>query len=226
MSTKMPKDQFLEILYEWIEFLNQQIGMHVDACSAFTKNRIVIERQVARISKASSIKIGANGQRVVMRSSYEDPSMPDCIHQRIIAAEDYIAENATGGLHERQHAYGIIIFIYAFWDEEIRYKLARAKGVKKESIKSDIMGDLRHLRNAILHNKGILLPQDHQKIKKLQMMFIPNNIVAISTEQMHQIIVLIKQDILRMINEHTGNLPDAPKPENIRDIAIQLRPKN
>ena len=95
------------------------------------------------------------------------------------------------------------------------------KNVEVREIRSDIMGDLRILRNVILHAKGIIRPDKHKDLKKLSDMFVVDQPVHISYESMHQIFILIKQDCARMLFEWLG-VKDAPtQPEDIVDLAIQ-----
>jgi len=85
------------------------------------------------------------------------------------------------------------------------------------------MGDLRILRNVIIHAKGILRPDKHKYLKKLRDMFVVDQPVHISYENMHRIFILIKQDCARMLFEWLGVEDGATKPEDIVDIAIQKR---
>lgn len=217
----MKEDIFTVTLREYVDFVNQQVGMYTDACSGFAGNKTIVERQVMRISRAVGSKIDNNGNRIVMRASLEDPSQPDVIHQRIIRAVDYIAENSEGGSHEQQHARSIIIFLYTYWEDEIRPRLAKAKGVKTNQITSDIMGDLRIIRHAILHTKAILQAKGHRKLKKLADLFFADTPLLVSHEKMHKIFILIKQDVGRLILEHIGQENGPIQPEDIRDVAIQ-----
>jgi hypothetical protein len=85
------------------------------------------------------------------------------------------------------------------------------------------MGDLRLLRNDILHNKGVISPKTTNGLKKLCGMFVVDQPIHISYENMHQIFVLIKQNCARMLLEGLS-VEGAPiQPEDIVDIAIQER---
>jgi len=193
----------------------------MDALAGFAGHCVRIERQVHRISQAIKSSIDNTGQRVVVRASYEDPSQPDVVHNRIIRANDYIAANSENGSNTQQHSLSVLIFLYAYWDEEIRPRLAILKDVDVQEIKSDIMGDLRLLRNGIIHNKGILSDQDHRRLKKLGEMFSADQPIHVSYNNMHKIFVLIKQDCTRMLFKWLG-VKDAPiLPEDIVDVAIQ-----
>jgi hypothetical protein len=113
------------------------------------------------------------------------------------------------------------VFLFTYWEDEIRPRLAVLKKVKPEKIHSDIMGDLRILRNIILHEKGIISSEKYKKLSKLADMFAINTPVHISYENMHGIFVLIKQDCLGMLYELRGIKDSSVQPGDIKDIAIQ-----
>lgn len=48
-----------------------------------------------------------------------------------------------------------LVTIYGFWEDHYREKIAETRGIAKDDIKSDVMGDIRHLRHSIIHNIGI-----------------------------------------------------------------------
>ncbi|MBA7698837.1 hypothetical protein ES703_107519 [subsurface metagenome] len=117
------------------------------------------------------------------------------------------------------------MFLFTFWEEEIRPRLAALRNVDVREIKSDIMGDLRVLRNVILHSKGILRPDKFKDLKKVSDMFVENEAVRVPYENMHKIFVLIKQDCARMLFEWLGIPNPEVKPEEIKDFAIQFTRK-
>lgn len=214
---------FDDIIREYIDFVNRQVGVYMDALAGFEGHNTRIERQVHRINRPKDSHIDSNGQRVVVWVSYEDPTQPDVIHNRIIRAPDYIAANSKGGSNEQQHSQAVLIFLFTFWEEEIRPRIAASRSVEKQEIRSDIMGDLRILRNVILHSKGIMRSEKLKELKKLGEMFAPDQPVHVSYEGMHKIFVLIKQDCLKMLNEWKG-VKNAPiQPEEIIDLGIQKR---
>ncbi len=114
------------------------------------------------------------------------------------------------------------MFLFSFWEEEIRPRLAAILNIDVHKIKSDIMGDLRILRNAILHSKGILRTDKYRQLKKLSRMFSENAPIHLSYENMHQVFVLIKQDCARNFYEFLGITDPKVKPGEIVDLAIQF----
>lgn len=217
------REAFDDIIREYIDFVNRQVGVYMDALAGFAGHHTRIERQVHRISRPMDSRTEDSGQRVIVYASYEDPSQPYVIHNRIIRATDYIAANSKGGSNEQQHSQAVLVFLFTFWEEEIRPRLAASKGVELREIRSDIMGDLRILRNVILHSKGIIRSEKHEGLKKLGDMFVVDKPVHVSYEGMHRVFVLIKQDCARMLFEWLG-VTDAPiQPEEMIDLAIQKR---
>jgi len=209
------------IIRGYIDFVNRQVGVYMDALAGFAGHHTRIERQIHRVNRPVSSHIDNTGQRVVVWASYEDSTQPGIIHNRIIRAKDYIAANSEGGSNEQQHSQAILVFLFAYWEEEIRPRLASLRNVEPEEIRSDIMGDLRILRNVILHAKGIMRSEEYKKLKKLTKMFTIDQPVHIPYENMHGIFVLIKQDCARMLYELWGVKDPLIKPCEIKDIAIQ-----
>ena len=114
------KESFDSVLREFIDFVNQQVGVYMDALAGFAGHQVRIERQVHRVNRPVHSSVDEQGLPVTVWASYEDPSKPDVIHNRIIRAKDYIAANANGGSNEQQHAKAIVIFLFTYWDDEMR----------------------------------------------------------------------------------------------------------
>lgn len=132
----------LDVLRKFIDFINDQAGVYMDCLSGFEGNQVRIRRQIARvlIRKGQRIK---DGEPVMMHASIEDPTMPDVIHHRVIRAEDFMSANAERGFNEQQICWSIIVFIFAFWDEQVRPQIANFREVDPSKITVDALGDLR-----------------------------------------------------------------------------------
>lgn len=223
IGKEVVSEAFDDVIREYIDFVNRQVGVYMDALAGFAGHHTRIERQVHRISRPVKSHIDNTGRPVVVYTSYEDPAQPDIIHNRIIRATEYIAANSEGGSNEQQQAQAVLVFLFTYWEDEIRPRLAASKSVELEEIRSDIMGDLRILRNAILHSKGIIRPEKYKDLKKLSDMFVVDQPVHVSYEGIHRIFVLIKQDCARMLFEWL-DVKDAPiQPEEMVDLAIQKK---
>lgn len=213
-------ERYDDVIREYIDFVNEQVGTYMDALAGFAGHYSRVQRQVNRISHPVGRR-NEHGEAVIVYASYEDPSKPNVIHNRIVRADDYLEANSSGGSNEQRHARAIVVFLFTYWENEIRPRLAEAKGTPINEIRSDIMGDMRILRHAILHAKSIVSPEEHRRMKVLRPMFPPNTFVNISYEDMHRLFVLIKQDCSRLIFEWL-DVKDAPaSPDQLVDVAIQ-----
>lgn len=213
------------ILRDFVDFINRQVGMYSDACGAFEGSRIRVERQVHRINHARRRKkIADDGTPIVVWNSVEDPSKPDVIHNRIIRADEHIKTNAEAGINEQYTVWAIIVFLFSYWDEDVRPRIAKVRRVEPSKIKINIFGDLRILRHSIIHNNGNLLAKEHAKLSTLPHLVAPDAPISLSHDKMHSLFVAVKSAIGDLILEKTGHLPGAPKPGEMVDIAFQNFP--
>ena len=95
--------------------------------------------------------------------------------------------------------------------------------MKPNDVQLDALGDLRILRNSIVHNAGILTATEHAKMKALQSVCHPDVRISPTNGGMHKIFVAIKRSIGALILHYTGNLPGAPTAAEITGIAISAR---
>jgi hypothetical protein len=221
-SNDTPAERFDEVVREYIDFVNAQVGAYMDALGGFAGHYARVERQVHRVTRPTQQSGSGQKEPVVVWASYEDPSQPDIIHNRIVRADDYLAVNARGGSNEQQHARAVVVFMYTFWESDIRPRLAAASGVEANEVRSEIMGDLRELRNAIVHARNILRSDSHNKLKKLASMCRAEHPVTVGYDDMHRIFVLVKQDCARLMLEWLDVNDAARIASELKDVAIQL----
>jgi hypothetical protein len=207
----------LPILRQFIDFLNSQAGVYMDCLTSFKGNRVRIELQAARVLKRSPAK---RRDGAVMWTSLEDPSQPDIIHQRIIRTPDYVKANANDGFNEQQICWSLIVFIFAFWDEEVRPRIARNRNVQPGDIKINVFGDLRLLRNAIVHNAGTLKQTDFDRLKILQSYCAADQKLTLTHRQMRSLFDDLHRGVASIAFDYAGKFPGAPDLSEIKGIAI------
>jgi len=216
-----PEERFDDVVREYIAFVNQQVGAYMDALAGFAGHYARVERQVRRALRSSrrvNPKVDAD---TVVWASYEDPTQPDVIHNRIVRAADYLAINARGGSNEQQHARAVLVFLFTYWEDEIRPRLAACSGVEKNAVQSYIMGDLRTVRHVILHAKSILRPDKHKTLKVLGTFFDVDRPLHIAYDDMHKIFALVKRDCARLMFEWLGVPDPVGQASQFVDVAIQ-----
>lgn len=212
-------DAELTVLREFMDFVNQQVGVYCDCLSGFQGNKVRIERQMPRVQRPTSRRI-VDGQPAITWVSVEDPSSPDVLHHRIIRADEFINVNSEAAFNEQQVCWAIVVFIFARWDEETRARVAEIRGTASNEVKLDEMGDLRILRKAIIHNGGVVAASEHAKLKVMTDLAQPGKRLTFNHDQMHTLFVHVKRSIGRLILEHTGHLPGAPDADSIVGVAI------
>lgn len=210
----------LAILHHFIDFVNKQVGVYMDCLAGFEGNIVRVSRQTARMQRAIGQRV-ENGQPVIVYTSVLDPTRPDVIHHRIVRADEFVAVNSERGFNEQQICWSIIVFLFAYWDERIRPQITRIRGVRKNGVRVDAMGDLRTIRKCIVHRKGVISASNHRKLKRMAELFEPDKEIVFSHDQMHKLFVIVKQAIAEVILEYTGHLSGAPDPTQIVDIAVQ-----
>lgn len=104
---------------------------------------------------------------------------------------DRLAACAEGGQNEITLSNLTLISIYAFWEDRTRGEIAKALGIDKDSVESDLFGDMAKLRNIILHAGGVM----DQRARSLRLLrwFVPGDKVIVNADRLHEIIVLIRQ---------------------------------
>jgi hypothetical protein len=209
------------VVREYIDLVNAQVGVYMDALGGFAGHYARVSRQVHRSLGPIRRRSPSEREKVVVWASYEDPSRPDVIHNRIIRADDYLAVNARGGSNETQQALSILVFLFTAWELDIRPRLAKAAGVELNDVASDIMGDLRIIRHATLHAKGVLAKDEHRRLRSLGCMFLPEVAIKPSYDDMHQIFIAIKQDCAKLMANWLNVPSSVLDPKDLIDVAIQ-----
>jgi hypothetical protein len=209
----------LDVLREFIDFVNRQVGVYCDCLSGFQGNKVRVERQMPRLLRPASRRI-VDGQPVVTHVSVEDPGSPDVLIQRTIRADEFVNVNSEAGFNEQQVCWAIIVFIFATWDEEMRPRIARIRGVEPNTIMLDEMGELRTFRRAIIHNGGIVTASEFAKLKVMTDLCQAGPKLTFTHDQMHTLFVHVKRSISRLMIGHFSHLPGAPDPASIVDVGI------
>ena len=73
----------------------------------------------------------------------------------VAGAQALVADAAEGGRTHSRLTQQWIVTVYTGWEATFRRRIATAHGVDEAAIQADFFGDLRHLRNDIVHNRGL-----------------------------------------------------------------------
>ncbi len=110
---------------------------------------------------------------------------------------DLIDSSQKNGDFPNQIAKSFICAIYSLWDELYRHEIAIENGCKQKQVMSDLMGDLRQIRNCVIHKKS-KITNEQGKIKELKWVLQPGEIVI--SENMFQTLINQINDMKVVIN--------------------------
>jgi hypothetical protein len=137
-------------VHDFFDQLAPMIGAYYDvgiACD-FALDKIAEVQKQHNLSDESTLSYGEGEPK-----GTPEEVAANAQHATTIGATK--ARMARGGIDRQQTASAVLVFVYHLWDEIYRHAIAREKGIEPRDLKVDIFGDVRLLRNAIIHNKGI-----------------------------------------------------------------------
>lgn len=114
-----------------------------------------------------------------------------------------VLQNFGKGLgFESQLAKMILVYIYHRWDEHFRVIIADSFSIDKKDVECDLMGDIRDIRNSIVHNNSMLEQKNIDNMEILSQIWALNpGVLEISSaminalvEQFNHIYIRIKSD--------------------------------
>jgi hypothetical protein len=84
-----------------------------------------------------------------------------------------------------------IVTLYALWEEKYRPRLAAARGRSSADEKYDLWGDLRHLRNDVVHHGGIATTENTGRCVLLRHWFQTGDIIRLKSRHFDEFLRLI-----------------------------------
>ena len=84
---------------------------------------------------------------------------------------EFLDSLKSGGAFEDQNAKAFIVMIFHRWDDQFRYLIAKVLSVPKSTVQCDLMGDVRHIRNAIIHEDSDITDPFISKLKMLPLIW-------------------------------------------------------
>lgn len=124
-----------------------------------------------------------------------DPNDPNNKVKLKLNASDFKERIKPGGKDMQIITRLCLVSMYQLWEDEFRKEIARSFNVCKSDVKSDIIGDIRILRNAVIHNNSNKI-SDYSKLKVLTYMQGREKVV-LTHDEFCDIIELVRQDIVR-----------------------------
>jgi hypothetical protein len=128
--------------------VNEIFGFYFDMCMACQAGLGAVQKLQAQL-RASDDSPYSVGDGPPIRSP--DEELQRSLHDTTLGGVK--ARLKDGGFDLQKAAESALVFTFHIWDEKYRGKINGPDG--KPKVDSDIMGDLRLIRNSIIHNKGV-----------------------------------------------------------------------
>lgn len=106
---------------------------------------------------------------------------------------EYRQRNAEGGRNHKVMGQLCLAQMFGFWEDCYRDRLAGECGIKRNDVKLDIMGDLRLLRNSIIHHRGIA-KKEIEKCKLLNW-FREGEEIVLTPQHFEQVVAKLREDL-------------------------------
>jgi len=132
------------------------------ACYSVAKSGVNRTHDDLASAVAGGAQLGTTRESTLFFGPYDPATSPPLGRLKI---GTYLDRSAVDGHYSDLLAKAHIVYLYARWEVHYRPLVAQELGVKIEQVCCDVMGDLRLIRNALLHAAGIT--NEHQRIRKL-----------------------------------------------------------
>jgi hypothetical protein len=130
-----------------------------------------------------------------------NPNLPETYAMHSVRFDKFFERNKERGNNFRMMSNMVVSTIYQLWEDNYRIKIAESLGIEKNDLKSDSFGDLRIIRQAIIHNNGQAI-SDFKKLKVFK--FLSKGEINISSDKIEIIINSLKTE-LKKIKEKLSN---------------------
>lgn len=181
----------VDIIREFDTVIDDAVGVYLDAKVAMMR----YANFLAQAQTQSAAKLGIpldqfDCRRVTYGSS--DPNDPLSLALHSTTQGELKRRNGKGGRNHVLLGQHFIVELYARWESNYRGQMADVLKREPDSIRSDVFGDLMHMRNSIVHHGGRAIP----RITSCRVLtwFGPDDIIDISDdERFHSIVTEIRK---------------------------------
>jgi hypothetical protein len=195
------------ILWDFLRIMDRIYGMYSDSCAG---GELFAEKIRGMMGQARD--------RTVFLLVSDDPNAPDAKYNHAVKIGALIDRNAHDGENQVLLSRSCLVFLYTIWDT-VRPVYAQAVGCDQKEIVSDVFGDLRHYRHAIVHNDSRLAKQP-AALKFIQL----GELVSLRREQMDDLFRMLFDEVDRINAKFTGESLKRPFDRNLNPESASPRP--
>lgn len=175
-------------------------GVYLDSTNGFKQildRHNKIQKQVLKDLQKTNPKLATIDylDQTSMIYGKGDPGKLEAYELHRSTQKQYKERNMEGGLNYLFIGNMVLVSLYHFWEDHYRSEIAILFGKEKNGLKEPIMGDIRILRNSIIHHAGIAkFDVEHCTLLKW---FHKGDTIYLDNERLETIIYEIKGMIRR-----------------------------
>jgi len=139
------------------------------------------------------LKINPQINQVIIRDE-------DFKYELRLTQEEFQKEISQKGEFTTKLSGVFLASIYQLWEDKFRKKIARGLGIEMNQVKSDLIGEIRLLRQAIIHN-DFSPTKDLKKLKILDFIEL-RDLILLSRNDMSKIFLMLIEEIEQRIKEY------------------------
>jgi hypothetical protein len=181
----VPTESVQVILGELREDLSNLMTVHGFACMGLRRMREYFDSISEDLADPDPAILLEN----VVPDNPAQPKNPGWLPRAEWSLSEAIKQVQDDGPVEALLGQQWIISVYALWEEGYRPRLAKARGRRKEEEKYALLGDLRRLRNDVIHHRGIATPGNTGRCEVLNW-FQPGQLIQVDGRHFDQFLQL------------------------------------
>lgn len=149
-----------------------------DIAAAHGLSVMGLERLPAYVSTLPKHSMDQDPLILVGADPADNPRTPHYAGWRLSEVINQVKKN---GPVETRLGHLWIVTLYALWEEKYRPQFAAAHGRSPDDEKYDLWGDLRHLRNDVVHHGGIATAENTGRCVLLRHWFQPGDVIRLKS---------------------------------------------
>lgn len=179
----------IPIIAEYFRLVNTIFGAYLAITTSLNEVVQILERKQEESAEKGKITIEQLDKEFLLfgkidphkPSAYPEPG--DALH--MCSQGGFKKKNGPDGDNQVMAANMCLVMIYTYWEDHYREKISQVIGLKdKNEVKIEIMGDVRILRNSIVHHGGYVISD---KKFKILTWFQPGDKININLDQFDEI---------------------------------------
>lgn len=195
----------LSILREYWQRVEEAYGLYLDATTAMSQWTVRLEKfqqeAIRRLSyNPAAPKNIEEMDQLKFQYGEGDPGTDEAFVLHESSQGELKARNREGGANEHAMGRAFLIAIYQLWEDHYRAAFATQLGKKKNDIMSDLFGELKIMRNGIIHNRN-RAPKETKKCEHIDL-FEPGDEIKFDKNEVKLLVWFVRETLIEIRQIH------------------------